>query len=162
MKKTDEWGKWFPISISPFAFNHSTAMDELPLSRQEALKRGYKWEDEIQEINIPQKADTIKAEDLPDNIDDIPDNITKKVIICKTSGRPYTIQKMELAFCKRMGIPIPRQHPEIRQRKRFRYYKKPKLYKRNCYKCNKDIWTTYTKDDPYKVLCEKCYNKTIL
>ena len=34
---------------------------------------------------------TIRAQDLPDNIHDVTDDILKKAIICEVSGRPFRI-----------------------------------------------------------------------
>lgn len=43
MKKTGEWGEYFPITHSPFAYNETIANEYFPLSKEEALKKGYKW-----------------------------------------------------------------------------------------------------------------------
>jgi hypothetical protein len=48
------------------------------------------------------------------------DTITKKIIICKTSQRPFTIQKLELEFYRKMGLPLPKQHPDIRHEERMK------------------------------------------
>jgi len=45
MTKTDEWGEFFPIALSPFAYNETCAQDYYPLTKEEALKKGYKWKD---------------------------------------------------------------------------------------------------------------------
>ena len=37
------------------------------------------------EINIPENTKTIHASDLPDSIDDVPDDIVKQVILCEQS-----------------------------------------------------------------------------
>ena len=43
MQKTGEWGQYFPIWLSPFAYNESVAQDYYPLSEEAALKEGYPW-----------------------------------------------------------------------------------------------------------------------
>ncbi|HEY5713828.1 MAG TPA: hypothetical protein VIT68_00580, partial [Candidatus Gracilibacteria bacterium] len=40
MKETREWGEFFPISLSPFAYNETVAQEYFPLSKEEALVRG--------------------------------------------------------------------------------------------------------------------------
>ena len=37
MKKTGEWGEFFPASISPFGYNETVAQEYFPLTREEAL-----------------------------------------------------------------------------------------------------------------------------
>lgn len=43
MKETGEWGEFFPISVSPFAYNETAAQDYYPITKEEALKKGYKF-----------------------------------------------------------------------------------------------------------------------
>ncbi len=43
MKKTGEWGEFFPVNISPFSYNETIANDFYPLEKVEVLKRGWKW-----------------------------------------------------------------------------------------------------------------------
>lgn len=45
MTKTSEYGEFFPASMSPFAYNKTIAQDYFPLTKEEALKKGYKWRD---------------------------------------------------------------------------------------------------------------------
>jgi hypothetical protein len=47
------------------------------------------------------------------------DTITQKIIVCKDSQRPFLIQKLELAFYRKMGLPLPKQHPDIRHEARM-------------------------------------------
>lgn len=39
MKSTEEWGEFFPISLSPFAYNESVANLYMPLSKNEILEK---------------------------------------------------------------------------------------------------------------------------
>lgn len=45
MRKTGEYGNFFPHSLSCFGYNESTANTYFPLTREEALAQGYKWTD---------------------------------------------------------------------------------------------------------------------
>jgi len=57
----------------------------MPLTKDQVIHRGFQWRDKIYEINLPPQAETIIAKDLPNNIHDIDDSITQKIIICSTS-----------------------------------------------------------------------------
>jgi len=35
MEKTEEWGEFFPASLSPFGYNETIAMEYFPLTREE-------------------------------------------------------------------------------------------------------------------------------
>lgn len=46
MKKTGEWGEFFPVKMSPYPYNHTMAQRFYPLAKEEVLKRGWEWMDE--------------------------------------------------------------------------------------------------------------------
>lgn len=41
-----EWGEFFPTEISPYAYNETLAQDYFPLTREEVIKKGWKWRDD--------------------------------------------------------------------------------------------------------------------
>jgi hypothetical protein len=159
MRKTGEWGEFFPIEDSPFAYNETIAADEFPLSREEIKKNGWKWEEIHDET--PKVSRVIPAMKLPDAISAIPDDITNWVIQCETTGRPFRIIRQELEFYRRMGLPVPRLHPEERYRQRVAKRNPHQLWKRNCAKCRKPTETTYAPERPEIVECEECYLKEV-
>jgi hypothetical protein len=77
----------------------------------------------------------ILAKDLSDNIADINDDILDKAIICKVSGRPFRISKLELEFYRKHGIPLPRKHYDIRHMERLAQKPRRELHLRTCDKC---------------------------
>ncbi|MDR2189802.1 MAG: hypothetical protein LBP53_01010 [Candidatus Peribacteria bacterium] len=48
------------------------------------------------------------------------DSVLKKVIICKESQRPFIIQKLELDFYRKMRLPLPKLHPDVRHEARMK------------------------------------------
>ncbi|MEK7086037.1 MAG: hypothetical protein AAB953_03420 [Patescibacteria group bacterium] len=152
MKKNSEWGEFFPAKISPFAYNETVAQEYFPLTKEQALKNGWRWRDLENDTN--HKASDYK---IPDNIKDVPDDICKQVLICEKSGRPYRIIEQELRFYRRMNIPVPHRTPDQRHFDRNKLRNPRKLWKNNCKKCGAQLNTTYSPDRPEKVYCEKCY-----
>jgi len=155
MQSTGEWGEFFPVKHSPFAYNETVANEYLPRTKKEVEAKGWKWREEKDEI--PQVEKIIPAEKLPDSIDDIPDDVLNWAIQCEATKRPFRIIKQELEFYRRMKLPIPHFHPDERHRKRMALRNPSKLWERMCDKCGKKIQTTYTPNRPEKVYCEKCY-----
>ncbi|MDD5470188.1 MAG: hypothetical protein PHO92_05330, partial [Candidatus Peribacteraceae bacterium] len=96
MRKTGEWGEFFPTAFSPFAYNESVAQEYFPMTKAEVETRGWKWRDEKDEMQKAEKI--IPAAKLPASIEDIPDDILNWAIKCETTGRPFRIIKQELAF----------------------------------------------------------------
>ena len=159
MQKTGEWGEFFPVELSPFAYNETVAQEYFPLSKEEVESRGWKWREEVDEV--PQVEKIIPAERLPDSIDDIPDDVLNWAIKCEETGRPFRIVKQELAFYRKMKLPVPHLHPDERHKKRMALRNPRKLWKRECGKCGKEIQTTYAPERPEAVYCEECYLKEV-
>jgi hypothetical protein len=174
MKNTGEFGEFFPIEISPFAYNETHAFDFYPITKEEILEKGWKWKDDIYEI--PKVEKTIPANLLPETINEIPDDILNWAIVetsqCNVStNRPFKIIKPELDFYRKMNLPIPRRHPDQRHKDRMALRNPRKLWERNCMKCNDKIQTTYSPEEEIAcnsklqrriVYCEKCYLASIV
>ncbi len=156
MKKTGEWGEFFPMEMSPFAYNEAVVGEYFPLSKEEILAKNLQWKDEKQSF----KYDGPKYE-IPNNIEDVPDDICDKILTCEATGKYYKIQKAELNFYRKMELPIPRLCPDERHRRRMKLRNPRILFARNCGDCGCEIQTTFAPDRPEKVLCEKCYLKVI-
>lgn len=173
MRKTGEWGEFFPANIARFAYNETVAQEYFPLSKEEVLKRGWKWRDETDEM--PKVERIIPASQLPDAIDDVPDlsapstmlgtgsalakadDILQWAIECEATKRPFKIIKQELEFYRKMRLPVPRLHPDERHRRRMALRNPRKLWDRECAKCGNPITTSYPPERPEIVYCESCY-----
>ena len=57
MRETSEWGEFFDPSLSPFGYNETVAHEYFPLTRTEALAKGFNWSD--YEAPFPQVTKTI-------------------------------------------------------------------------------------------------------
>ena len=148
---TKEWGEFFPAAISPFAFNETVASEYFPLSKEDVLARGWRWREEDQKEYQPQ---TIK---IPERIQDVRDDICYEILACEVTGKNYRIVPQELAFYRRMGLPIPRKHPDQRHLERIQKRNPRQLWKRACDKCGTTVHTSYAPERPEKVYCEECY-----
>ncbi len=154
MKKTGEWGEFFPIEYSPFCYNETVAQDLFPLTKEETEKRGLKWmEEEKREIGT--------GPSIPNSINETDENILKETLICEKTGRPYKINETEFRFYKKLKIPIPHYAPDTRNEVRLGKRNPRKTWQRNCAKCGMEIQTSYAPDRPEIVYCEKCYLDSI-
>ncbi len=98
---------------------------------------------------------------VPDKIGEVDESICEEILACKKSGRNFKIQKAELAFYKKMGLPIPQYCPDERHYARLKFRNPRKLYLRKCEKCKMDIKTTFAPDRPEKIYCENCYREEV-
>jgi len=152
-------GLMMPIEIAPFAYNESIAEDNLPLSKEEALKEGYRWEDDIQ---MTRGKETLLPESIPDNIKDVADDITKEILRCMSCERNYKITEQELVFYKKMILPVPRKCFYCRYQNRIKRRGSFKFFKRNCDNCGRETHTNLTKEDAPIMYCEKCYQQEVI
>ncbi|MBU0486393.1 MAG: hypothetical protein KKD31_00405 [Bacteroidetes bacterium] len=156
MKETGEWGEFFPVSLSPFAYNETIAFTHHPLTRNEVQNRGWEWFDEDET-----SPDTEREYKIPDKLSEIDEDVTKKILKCEISSKKYKIIPQELKFYQEMGIPIPHRSPNQRHVDRINLRNPRKLWLRNCHSCQEAINTTYGSNRPEIVLCEACYLKEI-
>ena len=158
MKENGEWGEYFPPEMSAYGYNETEAYFHFPLSKEEVLKRGWKWSDYEAEIKAEK---TIPADRLPDDIKNIPDDILNWVVECEATGKPFKIIAQELKYYQEHQLPLPRRHPDQRHADRLKLKQPFRLWDRKCDRCDTDIQTTYSPDRPEKVYCEPCYHKEI-
>ncbi|MFH1670935.1 MAG: hypothetical protein ABIA92_05130, partial [Patescibacteria group bacterium] len=159
MLNHSEWGEFFPISLSPFAYNETLAQECFPLTKEEVETKGWTWKKEEDELKNADKI--IPGERLPERIEDIPDDILNWAIKCEKTDRPFRIVSQELAFYRRMKLPVPHFHPDERHNKRLEWRNPRKLWKRNCDKCGKELESTFAPERPETVYCEECYLKKV-
>lgn len=156
MQKTGEWGEFFPVTHSPFAYNETLAQELYPLNKEQVGQHGWAWKELETKTNTPQ---TYR---IPDHIRDVPDTILQELLACEECAKNYKIIRAELAFYRKMNIPVPHRCPTCRHQDRLKQLPSIfKLFKRRCDACQKDIESVYPPERPEKVYCEECYLKNV-
>lgn len=183
------YGEFLPIEISPFPYNTTVSQEYFPLTKEEALAKGYAWRDpDIRDLVID-----IKPEDLPDHIKDAGDDITSKTIGCMHAGTckeqctmAFRIIPQELQLYRKLNLPLPRLCPNCRHYARFAWRNPWKLWKRKCQcagsgsangiyantgthpdhvpgeACANEFQTAYSPERKEIVYCESCYNAEVV
>lgn len=159
MKTTDEWGTFFPYQTLPFAYNESAAQDYFPLSREDAIRRGFRWREIVD--TPPEAKNILTAAQLPDSIDEVSDDVLQIAIRCAATGKLFKVIKQELDFYRKMKLPLPRLHPDERHRRRMALRNPYMLWTRPCMKCKKNMQTSYSPERSETVYCEECYLKEV-
>ncbi len=145
MKKRNEWGEFFPVDVSPFAYHETIAAEYFPLEEKKSKQ-------------VEAGVETVE---IPDDINDVDKNICKEVLICEASGKKFKVIPQELKFYKSRGIPIPRRAPDQRNMDRIALRNPRKLWNRKCTKCGMAISSSYDSRRSEKVFCEECYKSEI-
>ncbi len=155
MKADGSYGEFFPMSLSPHAYNETVAQDYFPLTKDEALKMGLRWKDTDKREYKSSNAV------IPDNIADAADSLSQAILACNVCNKNYKVIKQELAFYRQQQIPIPRECPECRHQKRSHARNPRVLFERTCSQCAKNIQSTFSPDQSEKVVCEECYRAAV-
>jgi hypothetical protein len=181
------YGEFFPTELSPFAYNETIAQEYFPLTKEEAERWGYGWKDsDTHGYKV-----TLKSSDLPDHIKEAEDAIVNEVIECvhneacnEQCTQAFRIIPEELAFYRKMNLPLPRLCPNCRHYERLAQRNPLKFWHRKCqcagtksengaYKntvahqhgaghCSNEFETSYAPDRKEIVYCESCYNAEVV
>lgn len=160
MKKTGEYGEFFPPEIAPVYYNETQGNLYMPLTKEEVLAKGWHWENNVLGTF---SRETISAAKIPDKIEDVPDSYLSEIFACASCSKNYNITKNELLFYKKENISLPRKCPNCRYKRRFDLRPKRELWHRKCMKaeCKNEFETCYPPEFAGKVYCEKCYNQEV-
>ncbi len=163
-----KYGEFFPTELSPHAYNYTIAQDHLPLTKEDAGRQGYRFE----EPEAKEYQTTACADELPDSIHETTETILKEIIQCTNCKKAYKIIKPELTFLHKEGIPLPRTCVDCRQEARIALRNKSKLYHRQCMcdssahghagRCPINFETSYSPDGQDIVYCEQCYQAEVV
>jgi hypothetical protein len=156
MKRTGEFGRPFPSHLSSFSYNDTMAYDSAPLTKEQALSRGFTWHEEEKETNY-----YAKQYKIPETEEEMDTSICDKILICEKSGKNYKIIPQEFEFYKKLRLPFPRLCPDQRYKELLKLQTPRKLLNTKCSICGKDIKTTYPEASGYQISCEDCYLKTV-
>jgi hypothetical protein len=185
--RTHAYGEFFPVEMSPFAYNETISQEMYPISKEQTGAMGYVWKDQDAKEYTPTKT----ASELPDAIADVKDDILKEIIECEHKGTcndqcstAFRIIPAELELYRHLGIPLPRLCSSCRHFARVRQRNPYRLWHRKCqcagaasasgdYKntaahfhaatgaCPNEFETTYAPERPETVYCEQCYQAEV-
>lgn len=156
-----KYGEFFPIELSQFAYNETNAQEYFPLTKEQAIEKGYRWKDFEEKAHVPSKKWN-EAYGLED------------IVLCKAwdedsqkaqehnCTKAFRMTQGEHEFYQRFGLPLPTQCPNTRHFERSKLRNPFKLWKRTCAKCNADIETSYAPDRMEIVYCESCYQQEVI
>lgn len=171
MKETGEYGEFFPIALSPFGYNETVAPEMYPLTRQEALSKGYRWQDELQ---TTRGKETLSLDAIPDDIANVQEDVLQQILACSECQRNYKLVKQEFAFYKKLSIPIPSQCPDCRYKELIAMRPGRTLFDGQCMclihshewhgsgRCSHTFQTPYSEGSQRIVFCDECYKKEII
>ena len=146
MSNEDTYGEYLPQSMTYCDYDLSAAQIYFPLPKKETVAQ----------------TDGISPDRLPDDINDVKDEITTQALICPETHYRFNIAPRELDFYRMMRIPLPRTHSDHRNLERFKKLSVIDAYPYRCTYCDKEIMAYYPPEWHYqKIACESCYQREI-
>lgn len=167
--------------LTMFAYNETVAFDHYPMQKEEAIAKGYRWQNDPQ---LTRGQETIQPDKIQDNIKDVQDDITKHFLKCIICARNYRIILEELLLYRKFDLPLPRICPQCRFAQRRAARLPYKLWHRKCQcsgskssnniytntinhqhgsnPCPNEFETSYAPERPEVVYCESCYQQEVV
>jgi len=158
MKKTRlpdgriEWGEFFPMTFSPFAYNQSRVQEYFPLTQTEVEGKGWRWSSYTPPVPVVAKCGKGGAHFA---------GATCVAIACESTGRWFGVVKGELNFYRKNGLPLPHRHPDQRYLDRIAQRVPRALWQRACPRCQKATWTSSSPESGANWACRECYLEEI-
>ena len=161
MQSNGERWTFFDSSLTPYGYNETIAFEYMPLTKEEALARGYKRQDNNYDPIIPDWATLLTGDQIPTDISIVSDDILNTIFICEDSKRPFRIIKQELDFYRKHKLPLPRKHPDVRHQIRLDQRPWRSFHLKNCDKCKKEMISMFPQDYKWTVYCSSCYQRVL-
>lgn len=155
MRERGEWGEFFPVECSPFAYNETMAQEYFPLEQGQAQSRGWDWK-------VRESDGVEQRYAVPDNINDVADDVLNQVLSCEQCRRNFKIIALELSFCRKLCLPLPRKCPECRHSERMALRNPRRLWTRLCEACRTTLASAYDPKNNERVYCDACYHRLML
>lgn len=155
MQQDGTWGRFFPSTHSAFGYNETVAQEYLPLTKEEATAKGYRWKEPDHRDYLPQ------TYVVPAMIQDVQDDILTNILACEDCRRNYKIVPVELAKLRKLGLPIPHKCPDCRHMERMTLRQPRKLYERKCMHCGAEVKSPFGPQSPEIIYCDKCYLEAV-
>lgn len=179
------YGQFFPLELSPFAYNETIAQEYFPLTKMQAESAGYRWREEQGRNHQV----TLQSADIPSTISEVDESITAQVIACEHKGQchqqctfAFRVTSQEFQFYLRKNLPLPSLCPNCRHYERLAKRNSLTLWERQCQcagiigggvyentvqhihgseQCLNTFQTTYAPEMSSIVYCKGCYQTEI-
>ncbi|PIR04536.1 MAG: hypothetical protein COV59_00215 [Candidatus Magasanikbacteria bacterium CG11_big_fil_rev_8_21_14_0_20_39_34] len=157
MFQAGEYGNFFPYWVSLLAYNTSHADVFFPLTQEKIEAIGARF------FQFPQAdtSDALPIEQLPVKLADFHEELLEETFVCPVSGRPFRIVEPELEFHKKFQLALPRKHPTVRRKQRYKDLLHLQLFLQTCSDCKKNIFVPSLEEEGKRFLCELCYFKIL-
>jgi len=155
-----QWIYWdfFPAYFSPTSYNESLSWVYNPMSISEQKEKWFN----IFNYDYWTWEDYKSLDDLPDDINNLPDSVFKWWYWDSESKRPFQILQADIDFSKKMWVPLNDRFYIRRLKENFNWmFPSYELRKTKCAKSWEEIYTTLSEKLDSRILSIEEYEKII-
>src|SRR3989344_3499599 len=76
---------------------------------------------------------------------------------CQNCKNEFIIEPDDFGFYEKIKVPPPTFCPECRLQRRLMWRNERTFYQRQCDLCKKNIISSFTREQPFPVYCQKCW-----
>ena len=158
MKKTGEYGNFFPGYFAAHPYDESWSSFYWPLTKEQQKKFGFR----VRKHEKRRESNYLSPAEIPDRSDKVDDLLIQKVFWDSEIQRPFQIQKADILFAQKVGIPLPNIFYIHRIQENFRWIPfNGKTRTVKCGKCDTATQTSWPSEYDGRILCEECYLKEV-
>ncbi|MDD5041190.1 MAG: hypothetical protein PHX87_02870 [Candidatus Peribacteraceae bacterium] len=158
MKKTKEYGQFFPPHFAANPYEESLAGFVWKMTTAEGKKRGFR----MLEREEQRESDTRDASEVPDRSDHADASVPRSPYWDPVANRPFQVLKEDIAFAQDLKVPLPYTYYMRRLQENFRLIPfDGTLREVQCGKCRQKTKTSWPKEYDGRILCESCYLKEV-
>jgi hypothetical protein len=158
MKKTGEYGKFFPNYFAANSYEESLSGFYWPLTKEQGEKLGFR----MRQSEEQREAAAQDASQVPDRSDQADESVTQSPYWDPVAKRPFQILKEDIAFAQDLKVPLPSTYYMRRLQENFRLIPFDGMLRTvTCGKCRGSTQTSWPKEYDGKILCESCYLREV-
>ena len=159
MQATGEYGCFFPAQFAASCYNESWSKIPFPLTDAEQQALGFR----VSPAKPRESTSTFTVDDVPDSPDLVPPDLAQRVFWDHAANRPVRITEEDVAFCRRLSIPLPNSFYINRLQANFDLLNfRGRLRDCLCGATGMKIATTLPARYEPRILCEEAYSTRTL
>ena len=158
MKKTGEYGQFFPGHFAACPYNESLAGFYWPLDEATSKRYGF-W---YKERTSQREASCRDASEIPDRSNEASEELEQTIFWDSEFARPFQVQVADIEFANKIKTPLNNTYFAQRLQENFRMIPfDGNLRTIQCTKCGTETETGWSKEYNERILCEECYFKEV-
>jgi len=158
MQQSGEYGRFFPGHFAANPYEESLAGFHWPLDESSLERYGFRKGHRT----VARPADARDIAEIPADVQKTTPELASVIFWDESAQRPFQIQQADIAFSRKLQVPLP--HSYYMRRIRDNFAQIPfngALRTASCGACTENMQTSWPAQYDGRILCENCYLKEV-